>query len=167
MDAIRNLIGPDNGDASALQLSARAVILFIAGIALIRVAGRKTFSQASPLDIIVALIIGSNLSRAMTGKAPFWPALAATLVLVLLHRIVAMATLHWGPLARLVKGRPVILVQDGVVVDGALMRHAVSRDDLLAGLRSEQVDDVSSVKVASLEGGGKISVVLKSGPKSL
>ena len=92
MEIIRVLIGPDEGNASALQLSVRAVVLLAFGILCIRIAGRRTFSQATPLDIIVAIIVGSNLSRAMTGKAPFFPDLAATLVLVGLHRALAMAT---------------------------------------------------------------------------
>jgi hypothetical protein len=96
METFRALIGPDNGDATVAQLCARAVILFLFGVLCIRIAGRRTFSSITPLDIIVALIIGSNISRAMTGKAPFFPGLAATLVVVVLHRLLAMATLRWS-----------------------------------------------------------------------
>jgi hypothetical protein len=104
METFRALIGPDTGDATVAQLCFRAAILFAFGVLCIRIAGRRTFSQITPLDIIVALIIGSNISRAMTGKAPFFGGLAATLVVVVLHRLLAMATLHWSPLARLMKG---------------------------------------------------------------
>lgn len=46
-------------------------------------------------DIIPALVVGSNLSRVMAGKADFFPVLATTRVLVILHRVLALATLHW------------------------------------------------------------------------
>jgi hypothetical protein len=36
MEMLRSLIGPDNGDATAAQLGARALILFVIGIAYIR-----------------------------------------------------------------------------------------------------------------------------------
>jgi uncharacterized membrane protein YcaP (DUF421 family) len=75
----RELIGPDQG-ADAQQLCMRAILLFIFGIICIRIAGRRTFAQYSPLDIILALIVGSNISRIMTGKADVLPAGAATLV---------------------------------------------------------------------------------------
>ena len=153
------LIGPDNGDASALQLCARAVILLAFGVLCIRIAGRRTFSQASPLDIVVAVVVGSNISRAMTGKAPFWAALAATLVLVVLHRLLARATLHWSVLADWLKCRPVTLVQNGVCDHAAMAKHGVSHADLLSGLRMQQVETVQEVKLATLEGGGKISVL--------
>src|SRR4051794_25882684 len=71
MDWLQQLIGPDQGDATWWQLSVRAVILFAVGILYIRLAGRRAFSQATPFDIVVSVIVGSNLSRAMTGKAPF------------------------------------------------------------------------------------------------
>jgi uncharacterized membrane protein YcaP (DUF421 family) len=159
MDWMHELIGPEDGSATWWQLSVRAGILFVLGIIYIRLAGRRAFSQATPLDIVVALIVGSNLSRAMTGKAPFLPALAATLVLVLLHRAAAMATLRWNWLATLLKSEPSPLVRDGVIDEAALKRHGLSHEDLLEGLRLEQVETPEDVQVAMLEGGGKISVI--------
>jgi uncharacterized membrane protein YcaP (DUF421 family) len=72
LDVIRQLIGPDES-ANPYQMCVRALLLFVVGIIYIRVAGRRTFSQYSPLDIIVALIVGSNLSPLMTGKAASFP----------------------------------------------------------------------------------------------
>jgi uncharacterized membrane protein YcaP (DUF421 family) len=159
METLRTLIGPDNGDASAGQLCARAVILFAIGIIYIRIAGRRTFSQATPVDIIVAIIVGSNLSRAMTGKAPFLPALAATLLLVVLHRLTVMAAIRWDWLARLVKGSPVVLVREGVEDRKAMLRHGIAARDLQEALRLEKVEEVGKAKLATLENSGRISVV--------
>lgn len=163
METLRQLIGPDDGHASALQLCARAAILFAYGVACIRIAGRKTFSQASPLDIVVALVVGSNISRAMTGHAPFVATLAATLVLVALHRVLAMLTLRWSPLAGLVKARPTRLVVEGAPDEAAMRRHGISREDLLESLRLAQIERLEDVRLATLEGGGKISVIKRSG----
>jgi uncharacterized membrane protein YcaP (DUF421 family) len=159
VDSFYALIGPENGDAAWWQLCIRAVILFLMGIVYLRVAGRRTFSKATPLDIVVALIVGSNLSRAMTGKAPFLPALAATFVLVLLHRLVAYATLRWNWLANVMKVGPTVLVRDGQVDEAALRRHGLSREDLLEGLRMEQAEQPGDVRLATLEGSGRISVI--------
>jgi uncharacterized membrane protein YcaP (DUF421 family) len=159
MDVIRTLIGPDNGDANAAQLCVRALILFAIGIAYIRIAGRRTFALATPLDIVVALVVGSNLSRAMTGKAPFWPALAATLLLVVLHRVLATLALRWNWLAKLVKAEPVVLVRDGKEDRRAMARHGIGEDDLLEALRLEQVERPDEVRLGTLENSGNISVV--------
>jgi uncharacterized membrane protein YcaP (DUF421 family) len=159
VETLEKLIGPDDGTAEWWQLSIRAAVLFVLGLILLRIAGRRTFSKATPLDIIVALILGSNLSRMMTGRAQFLEGLAATLTLVLIHRVVAMAALRWKGLARLTKSSPAVLVRDGEPDEDALFRHGISRADLLEALRLEQVDDVGKVKTATLEASGRISVV--------
>ena len=161
MELFRTLIGPDGGGAAALQLCARAVILFGLGVIYIRIAGRRTFSQASPLDIVVAIIVGSNLSRIMIGNTPFIGGLAATLVLVIIHRALAMATLRWNLLARWVKFAPIMLVRNGRIDGDAMTRCALSQEDLLEGLRMEQVETPADVHLAIMESGGKISVVPK------
>lgn len=159
MEWLQALIGPDTGAASPIQLCVRAIIILVFGVACIRIAGRRTFSQASPLDIIVAIIVGSNLSRCMTGKAPFIAGLSATLLLVVLHRLLALATLRWSPLSRWIKCDPIVLVRDGVRDEKALKTHGISEADLLEALRMEQAERVEDVHLAMLEGGGKISVV--------
>ena len=162
MDEIRALIGPDES-AEPWQMCIRALIIFAFGLFCLRLAGRRTFSQATPLDIFVAIVVGSNLSRVMTGKASFFGGLAATLLLVVLHRLLAMATLRWNTLARWVKTAPVVLVEDGRIDPAALRRHGLSQQDLEEGLRMEQVEDCADVRLATLEAGGKISVVRKPG----
>lgn len=158
MSVFRMLIGPDAG-ADAAQLALRTIILFAFGILCIRIAGRRTFARYTPLDIIVALIVGSNISRAMTGNAAFWPAVTATLVLVLLHRLLAHASRHLGFLSVLVKARPLRIIEDGELDEAAMRRAEMSRPDVLEALRMKQVEHVSDVRLAVLEPGGKMSVV--------
>jgi len=158
---LREIIGPDEGTASVAQFCARAAILFLYGVLCIRIAGRRTFSNLSALDLIVALVVGSNISRAMTGKAPFVGTLAATLVLVVLHRLVALATVRSNWLSLFVKGRPAVLVRDGRIDPKAMLRHGISEEDLIEGMRMEQVAHINEVALATMERGGKISVIRK------
>lgn len=160
MSWFRSIVGPDQG-ADTQQLCARALFLFVFGIICIRIAGRRTFAHYSPLDIIVALIVGSNISRMMTGKADLIPSGSATLVLVLLHRLLALGAMRWNILASLVKARPVELVKDGKVDARALRRANLSIDDLHEAIRLEQFDDPTDLHAAMLEGSGKVSVVPK------
>jgi uncharacterized membrane protein YcaP (DUF421 family) len=163
MEIIRSLIGPDEGPQTALQLSFRALLLLALGILCVRIAGRKTFAQASPLDIIVAVILGSNLSRMMIGNVHFFPSLAATLTLVVASRLLQYATLRWGLLASLIKCGPVVLARDGVMDRKAMNRNGISEADLAEGLRMEQHEGLQGIRLATLEGGGKISIVPKEG----
>jgi uncharacterized membrane protein YcaP (DUF421 family) len=77
---------------SAAQECARAALVFAYGLLLVRVAGRRVFGKWSALDIIVSIVVGSNLSRALTGDAPLWGTLAATTLLMALHWVLAHAS---------------------------------------------------------------------------
>jgi len=158
MDVFRELIGPDHG-ASAVQLCLRAVVLLAFGVLCVRISGRRTFAHYSPLDIIVALIVGSNISRVMTDSAELIPTLSATFVLVVLHRLLAVASLHWEVFAWLVKARPITVIRDGQIDERALGRANLSIKDLYEALRSEQAETPDDVKLAVVEGSGKVSVV--------
>lgn len=51
----------------------RAVVIFVYGLLLLRISGRRTFARWSALDIILSVITGSCLGRALTGGAPLEP----------------------------------------------------------------------------------------------
>ena len=159
METLRVLIGPDEHGQTVAQLSFRAVVLLFFGILCVRIAGRRTFSQATPLDIIVALIVGGNLSRVMTGGAPFWPSLAATLLLVACHRALAMAALKWPTVGHWLKTEPVVILRDGEPDARAMSQHGISRADLQESLRTHQLERPEDVHVATMERGGRISII--------
>ena len=164
MEFIREIIGPDDG-ANTLQLCVRAVFLLAYGILCVRIAGRRTFADYTPVDIVVALIVGSNISRVMTGKAAVVPTLSATLLLVVLHRALAWASLRGGWLAWLIKSKPIIVIRDGVIDEAARRRADLSIPDLYEAIRSEQAETPEDVKLATVESSGKVSVIRREAGK--
>lgn len=157
--ALHRLIGPDSAHLDAGQACWRAAIIFFVGLAYVRLVGARTFGRGTPLDIIVSVIIGSNLSRALTGSAAFLPTLAATFVIIALHWTLVRLTHRFRPLSLLLKGDPVDLVRDGRIDEHALRRDAISHHDLDEALRDKGVEGVEGVKRAVLERGGQISVI--------
>src|SRR3954453_7859895 len=117
-------------DLAWYQECARAAVIFVYGLALVRIAGRRIFGKWWALDIVVSIVIGSNLSRALTGNAQLWGTLAATTLLVALHWVLAQLGVSFSGVSRLVEGRPAELARHGAVRGSALGRHAVSQADL-------------------------------------
>ncbi len=72
-------------DPTLGQECARAVLIFFYGLVMLRLSGRRTFAQMSAIDLVISIVVGSNLSRAMTGGVPLWGTLASVIVLVVLH----------------------------------------------------------------------------------
>lgn len=143
------------------QECARAALIFFYGLVMLRLSGRRTFAQWSALDLVVSFIVGSALSRAMTGSAPLPGTLAAVAVLVFLHVLLSHAVARSPRLSRLVEGTPVRLVRDGMLDRQARLRHGVSESDLCEALREKNLaglDDLARVKEMTLEPNGKLTV---------
>jgi len=54
--------------------------------------------------VILGFMLGSILSRAITGSSPFFPTLGAALVLVIMHWAFAVAAFRWSRFGTMVKG---------------------------------------------------------------
>lgn len=141
------------------QMCARAGVLFVYGIALLRLAGTRIFGKSAPLDIIMSVIIGSNLSRTLTGNAPIVEVMIATAFLLALHWALAQVAHRYRWFSNMVKGKPHELVRDGTI-DWAAMRHeGLGMRDLETAMRDGGVVDVAEIQRATLERDGSISIM--------
>jgi len=144
------------------QECARAVLVFAYGVVVVRVAGRRVFGRWSALDIVVAIIACSSLSRALTGSAPLWGTLAATTLMFAIHALLTFASARASWLSGLVEGRPAVLGRDGTIDDEAVRRHGVSDLALGEALRASGLTDAGDARLILLEQNGRISVLKRS-----
>ena len=147
------------GHVDGMQECLRGLLLFAYGLVVLRVAGRRVFGKWSALDFIVSVMIGSNLSRALTGNAPLWGTMAATTLLLALHWLLARAAAHSTRLSRLLEGHAIPLGRRGTVHAAALRRHGVSGADIEQALRAAGLESASGTRLVVLEPSGKISVL--------
>lgn len=149
-------------DIGALQMSLRALIIFAAATAYIRVGSRRFIGRSTSLDVVLGIIFGSVISRAVTGNAPFFPTLAASLTLVALHWVLSSIAAKHHAFGRFVKGSPCVLIRDGRLQHEAMAISHISEHDLEQALRVHGLpSDFNQVKLAMLERNGDVSVVPK------
>lgn len=156
-----NIFGIQNHLTTA-QEGARAVLIFAYGLLLLRASGPRMFGHWSALDIVITIMVGSALARAMTGSAPLPGTMVAAAVMAFLHVILGHWVAHNQRLAHWVEGEPVTLVDHGRIDHGARLRNKISEADLREALRQEGVDGeahIDNVKVMTLEPSGHLSVV--------
>jgi uncharacterized membrane protein YcaP (DUF421 family) len=159
---LHTLVGEGSRGILWWQMSIRAVLILLYGLVLIRAFGIRAFGKQTPLDIIIAIIIGSNLSRALTGNARFIPTLAATAAIVVVFWVFEHLTAHSKFAGWLIKGKSVQLMSDGAANEGAMRWNAVSRADIEEAARYSGHQDLNSVASAFLERNGKISTPRRS-----
>ena len=142
------------------HMAARSLIVFTFAVLLARVGNRRMLGHSAGFDIMVAIILGSVLSRGINGQAAFFPSLGASALLVLLHHIMAKLSCHFHWFSLLVKGRPKTLIRAGKPDPVEMRRCSITHDDLDENLRlSGNIARPAEVAEARLERNGNISVV--------
>jgi hypothetical protein len=149
------------------QMAWRGVGVFFFAILLVRLGARRLLAHSAGFDIVVAIVLGSVLSRAINGQAPFFPTLGVSALLVALHHLLATLAFHSHWVSQRVKGRPRILVRNGEVDRAEMCRSKITADDLDENLRLHgNVGKISDVAEARLERNGAVSVVKRSASES-
>ena len=152
----------DSHTITAVQLMMRAMAVFFAALALLRLSGKHTFGGSAAFDVVVKIMLGAVLSRAVVAASPFWGTLGAGLVLVLLHRLLAWAACRSEWVGWLIKGEATLLAQQGQALPDQLRRANISEKDLLEGLRTQgNLATLDQAEAVYLERNGSLSVVKK------
>lgn len=146
------------------QIAARAVLIYLAGFAMLRFGEHRFLGKNTAFDIILGFIFGAMLSRAINGAAPFLPTLLAGIILLAMHWLLATAAFYSEHLRKLIAGSPLPLIQDGNVQENCLRKSRISEPMLRENLRiNGHLDDPAQVRAAYYEPSGNVSVVPRSG----
>ncbi|MBN8421324.1 MAG: DUF421 domain-containing protein [Verrucomicrobia bacterium] len=146
------------------QMLPRALVVFISGIVMVRMADKRSFAKKSAFDVLLILILGSIMGRSITGSERLFPTIGACFFLILLHRLMSLAACRWPVFEKMVKGHTDVLVRDGHVLTQTLRVHHISEEDLAEQLRLKtRLSDIKDVSIASLERSGEISFIKKDG----
>ena len=158
------LLGPDGkaNELTTLQISVRGLIIFVVGLSIVRIGDRRSLAEKTAFDAIFIVLIGSMLSRAINGTAPFFTTIAASIVLMIIHRAFAFGACKSHAFGKLIKGQPVTLVRNGQIDRAQMRRCLVSEHDFEEDLRLDaKTEDVSTIQLARLERSGDISFIKK------
>lgn len=156
------LFGIGTDELVLTQVLARAVTVFIFGIILVRIGKKRFIGKMSAFDMIIAVVLGSMLSRSITRNDLFLEMLAAALLLILLHRAFSFIADKWDGFGPLIKGHDRVVIKDGEIIWEALHASSLTKNDLMQTMRlNANTEDITKVKIARLERNGDVSFLLK------
>jgi uncharacterized membrane protein YcaP (DUF421 family) len=95
-DIVDTVFGTIETDLNALQMAARAVVTFVVTVAVVRIGNKRLFGKGTAYDMVVAIMIGSVMSRAITGSGAgtMLATWAGGLTLILLHWLLSWVAFH-------------------------------------------------------------------------
>jgi uncharacterized membrane protein YcaP (DUF421 family) len=142
-----------------LEVAVRSTAIYGAVYLALRVAGKRHLSQLSLRDFVLILLVSNAVQNAMVGNDTSLPGgLVAAVVLIGVNFIITRLELRSDRLVHLLEGEPTLLVRDGKVLEGHLMREGMRLSELEAAIREHGFAQLADVKQAILEIDGSISV---------
>lgn len=152
--------GSEFDNISPVQVIVRTTVIFMIALVLIRVGKRRFMGDYTAFDVLLGLIVGSVMARAVTGAISLLNLVIIVAVLMGLHWLTATASFYWPAFERTVENDPRKLIDNGEIIRDALEKSKISDKDLLQALREHGgVEKPEDVKTAFLERDGSITVI--------
>ena len=140
----------------------RTLILYVFIIIAIRLMGKRQIGDMQPSELVVTMVISDIASLPMQNTSqPLLSGIIPVLVLVSLEVAVSIAMMKISKLRRLICGNPVVLIEDGKLLQGQLRRLRMTAEDLCAQLRQQNIFSPCDVQYCIMETNGVLSVLEK------
>src|SRR5687767_128891 len=162
MKSLEDLLGIHVENLAAYQMCCRAFVVFFIALIYIRIAGIRIFGKQSAFDNFTSLMLGAIMGRACVADPSFYGSLLATLVIMLLHRLIALLTYHNRKAGTVFKGTHRLLWKNGQLQEKNLKSSYITEKDIQEALRKNlHLNSMENVNEVYLERSGEISFIVK------
>ncbi len=147
-----------------MDIVARASVAFVFVFLLTRVVGRRELSTFEPFDLILLVMIGDLVQQGVTQfDTSITGLMLAAGTVALLTVVFSWSSFRFKRLQPLLDGEPIVIVQDGKVIERNARRERLTEGEIAAQARLQQISSLADVEWAVLETNGQISFVKKGG----
>ena len=137
----------------------RTIFLYLILIAVVRIMGKRQIGEMEASEFVVTMLVANLAAIPMQdGGIPLYSGLVPILTVLGVELVLSSLALRSIKLRRLLCGKPVILIENGRILQANLRATRVTLDELMGHLREKDVLDVQTVQYAILETNGNLSV---------
>lgn len=137
----------------------RTVVVYCVLIAAIRLLGKRQLGQMEPSEFVVTMLIANLASIPMQDSGiPLLAGIVPIVTVLGVELVLSALSLRSIRLRKLLCGKPVILIENGNILQDNLRKTRITLDELTGHLREKDVLDLRSVQFAILETNGNLSV---------
>jgi uncharacterized membrane protein YcaP (DUF421 family) len=150
---------PDRRRWLMLLAYTRTIILYFVLIFSVRLMGKRQIGQMEASEFVVSMLIADLAAVPMQDAAiPLLSGIVPLLTVLGLELTLSFLIMKSVIFRRFLCGKPVILIDNGKILQENLRRTRVTMDELMGHLRQKDVLDIGSVQYAILETDGNLSV---------
>ena len=137
----------------------RTILLYLILIAVVRLMGKRQLGQMEPAEFVVTMLVANLAAIPMQdGGIPLLSGLVPILTVLGVGLVLSWLSLRCIRLRRWLCGKPVILIENGKILQENLRRTSITMDELTGHLREKDVLNIRQVQFAILETDGNFSV---------
>ena len=143
-----------------MDIVIRAAVIFVFVYLLTRLLGRRELNSLEPFDLILLIVLGDLVQQGVTqNDSSLTGAILAISTIGLLTVALSYLSFKFKRLHPVLNGEPIVLVEDGKVIEDNLKRQRLTREEIGAEARLEGIAAIDDVRWAILETNGRISFV--------
>jgi uncharacterized membrane protein YcaP (DUF421 family) len=145
-----------------MDIAARAIVLYLFLVFVMRIAGRRELSALSPVDLVLLIVLGDAIQQGLTqDDYSVTGAVIAVLTLVSMSVVTSFLAFKSRRAHAILEGNPIVIIRAGAFIDENLRRERLSEDEVCESMRLKQIASVDEVEWGILEGNGDISFIEK------
>lgn len=149
----------DNWD-SIFRTIVISVLAYIALVLLLRISGKRTLSKMNAFDFIVTIALGSTLATVLLNKdVALADGVLAFALLISFQYIITYMSVRSKKVSNLVKSIPTLLVYRGEMLEHAMKKERIARDEIFAIVRKKGLYDLKEVDAIILETDGSLTLI--------
>ena len=137
----------------------RTIFLYLVLIAVVRLMGKRQIGQMEPSEFVVTMLVANLASIPMQdGAIPLYSGFVPIVTVLGTELVLSALSMKSVRLRKILCGKPVILVENGNILQNNLRKTRITLDELTGHLREKDVLDLQAVQYAILETNGNLSV---------
>ena len=145
-----------------MDIVVRAGVAFLFIYLLTRISGRRELASLEPFDLILLIVLGDLIQQGVTQSDYSATGLIlAGSTIALLQVGVSYLSFRFARLRLVLDGEPLILIEDGRVLERNLRRERLTPEELAEQARQQQIASLEDVRWAVLETNGQVSFIPK------
>jgi len=145
-----------------MDIAIRSAVIFVFIYVLMRIVGRRELSSLEPFDLILLVVLGDSVQQAVTqDDYSVTGAVIVVATIALLQVSVSYLNFKVPRLRPILDGEPIVIVQDGKVIEGNARRERLTLDDIAEAARMQSIASLEDVQWAVLETSGEMSFIEK------
>lgn len=139
----------------------RTIILYTFVIIAVRLMGKRQIAEMQPTELVITILISAVASVPMQNpEIPLTHGIVPIFTLISAEIFISFLSLKFPRFRKVLTGKPVILIENGIIDQNALKSTRLSIDDLYEELRLNNTFNIADIRRAQLETNGQLSILL-------